>query len=251
MLKIPLLPFLCGALLCSVTSFAQENLVRNGSFEELTKCPDGNYNFPASYWSVLYGTPDLFASCVRQGEALAVPVNFEGTRSTFTGYNYAGIVLFSAGNRIRKKQRYLVAEAIYTRVIKPLKAGKRYKISFLVSLADSASFCADSIYCSLSNKAPVAAKGVKNTVGKWEKFEKSDPYGCSLNFACKGCWNRVEVIFMAKSGYNYLSIGLPRAKYSRTQYLRDVAKPVRPLSAGKWTQQVAYHYLDDIKLIEE
>jgi OOP family OmpA-OmpF porin len=251
MFEIFLLLFLYGVLLDPVTSFAQENLIRNGSFEELSRCPDGNYTFPAKYWSVLYGTPDLFASCVRSSGALAVPANFEGTRSTFTGYNYAGIVVLFAGDRLREKQRYRVTEAIYTRTIKTLKAGRRYKISFAISLADSADFCTDSLYCSLSDKGPVAAKAVKNTLGKWEKFEKSDQYGCSLNFSCKGCWNMVEVAFVAKSGYNYLSIGLPRAKYSKIQYLQDVAKPIRTLSTSKWAQLSAYYYLDNIQLIEE
>lgn len=255
MRKVASLLIISFFLLLTTKCFAQENLVRNGSFEELAKCPAESYIFPAKYWFALQGTPDLFAACVPQNHALAVPGNFKGTRSTFADYNYAGLFLVFQEKGFSERNCYLANEALGTRTTKTLRAGKHYRISLLLSLADSAEFCADSIYCFFSTKAPIAARPIKqgdrSMGGSYYKFQRSDNYGCSLNFACRGCWNRIEIDFIAKQDYNYLSIGLPRARYSRTQYLRDIAKPVRSLSASKWAQKTAYYYLDDIKLIEE
>ena len=151
--KTVFLLVLCAFLGLAASCLAQENLVRNGSFEDLTRCPDGNYNFPAKNWNVLQGTPDLFAACAPRGNALAVPANFEGTRSTFAGYNYAGIFLIFKEKSYNEKHCYLASESIYTHLAKEIKAGKRYKISFMLSLVDSSVFRADSLFCSLSAEA--------------------------------------------------------------------------------------------------
>lgn len=240
----------CTLLGLAASCFAQENLIRNGSFEELSRCPDGNYNFPAKNWFVLQGTPDLFASCAPRNSVLAVPTNFNGTRSTLAGYNYAGIFLVFVAKSCKEKNCYLASESISTHLTKALKAGKRYKISLMLSLADSAVFRTDSLFCSLSTEAPVAAKMIKQDETR-HRFKRSDTYGCSIQFACGGCWNKVEVEFTAKDAYTYLAIGLPRTHYSRATYRQDVARPLQPLPANKWAQSVAYYYLDDVQLTEE
>jgi hypothetical protein len=204
---------------------------------------------------VLQGTPDLFATCAPRNSALAVPANFNGTRSTFAGYNYAGISLVFVERSYNEKNCYLANESIVTRLTKPLKTGKRYKISFVLSLADSSIFRTDSLFCSFSDEAPVAAKmikqGQKSMSGAWLQFRHSDSYGCSIRFACGGCWNNVESAFIAKGAYTYLAIGLPRRQYSRAMYRQDVSQPLQPLLASKWAQSVAYYYLDDIRLVEQ
>lgn len=243
---------LAGCTLISIAGrcFAQENMIRNGSFEDLTKCPDGSYGFPAKNWFVLQGTPDLFAACAPRSSALAVPANFNGTRSTFAGYNYAGIFLVFVAKSYNEKNCYLVSESISTHLTKALKAGRHYKISFVLSLADSAVFRTDSLFCSFSTEAPVAAKTIKQDETRY-RFQRSDAYGCPIQFACGGCWNKVEVDFTAKDAYTYLAIGLPRTHYSRGTYRQDVARPLQPLPVSKWSQSVAYYYLDDVKLTEE
>lgn len=239
------------ALSLSNFCVAQDNIIYNGSFEELKACPRTEFDLPmAKGWQILRGTPDLFAACVPRGEPLGVPNNFNGTRGTFTGSAYAGISLIAFPNRFKSKYAYQMDEAIYTKLLKPLHSGARYRLSFLISSADSSYFCTDSLFCSFSKEPPVSITPVKGIMGKWNKFKNYDGFGCNINFPIKGSWNLVELEFIARNDYNYFSIGLPREYYTMKHYLHDLSNPLKSLSTSKWVEMDGYYYLDNFILIK-
>ena len=138
-------------------SFAQlahcQNLVKNWSFEDTIKCPeDASQLERAKYWiNPTAGTPDLFNACFTDtpyppmNPNVGVPYNYFGYQEAKTGKGYAAAIFFYKGSPN-------VREYMATELIKPLEVGKKYYVSFYVSLMDSASYATDDIGLYLSKE---------------------------------------------------------------------------------------------------
>ena len=246
--SIKLLISICLFLTCA--NCIAQGLVNNGSFEQSTKCPSSVLDFDNVVgWHIFRGTPDYFAACALNKE-LGVPLNFNGTRSTFFGNAYAGLSVLCKSDFFGNKINYLADESIYTRTAKTLQIGKSYELSFWISLADSSHFSTKNLYCTFSENAPVKSKRLNGVQGWWNKFESCDDFPCNIDFEIKGMWNKVTLKFVAKNRYNYFAIGLPRNCYSKSQYLADLTKPRLKLPMSKWNEMSAYYYVDNVTLIE-
>ncbi len=80
-----------------------QNLVQNGSFEEITACPELNSDYPmsstwdqvtkANGWSSFLNSPDLFSPCgyVNGIFDARAPMNTFGYQNARTGNNYGGV----------------------------------------------------------------------------------------------------------------------------------------------------------------
>ena len=106
-----------------------ENLVYNGSFEEYSVCPQridalGIMSGVDAWWQPTKGSSDYFNAC--GGRECLTPRNKMGMQEPHSGQAYCGIYC--------SKENY--REYLQTELKEPLKAGKRYKVSFWVSLAD-------------------------------------------------------------------------------------------------------------------
>ena len=122
--------FLIG--LFSFSSFAQINLVPNGSFENITSCPNSSINdsqlFLASPWwnscirnSLL--TPDLLNSC-NNDDGFSVPFNYFGYQEAYNGNGYAGFIGYAGSI-----PEYW-GENIEVKLNKTIKANKQYQLCF-------------------------------------------------------------------------------------------------------------------------
>ena len=108
-------------LLASVTLSAQ-NLIPNGSFEEMKKCPKaiGQIDRVELWNSPNEGTPDYFNACfTRNFNTVGVPNNYFGTMGSFDGAAYAGILCG------KKEKEYLQIS-----LMEPLVAGRKYCLRF-------------------------------------------------------------------------------------------------------------------------
>ncbi|WP_182859115.1 OmpA family protein [Flagellimonas aequoris] len=108
-------------------SFSQ-NLVRNGSFEEYSSCPEkmSNLNKDADYWSApTLGTTDYFNECSRT--KLGIPMNFKGKQEPFDGSAYAGLYLYAPDD---------YREYIQVPLAETLEKGSRYRLTLYISLAE-------------------------------------------------------------------------------------------------------------------
>lgn len=114
----------CLLLICLIhfgIAHAQ-NLIPNGGFEDMKKCPKalGQLDRVAFWSSPNTGTPDYFNKCfVKNFETVGVPNNFFGTRDAFEGAGYAGIL---CGNQEKEFLQINLAE--------PLVAGRAYCLRF-------------------------------------------------------------------------------------------------------------------------
>src|ERR1043165_6825321 len=73
-----------------------QNLVPNGSFEELTSCPQGYNGIDTCLgWFTESWSPDCLATCT-SFSGILVPNNHFGIQSPFEGENYAGGASYNA-----------------------------------------------------------------------------------------------------------------------------------------------------------
>jgi gliding motility-associated-like protein len=147
-MKYPVLAF--TAFLFSSVFFgnAQVNLVPNGSFEELTECPNG----PGMIgWNQLekcppwfksnVATTDLFNACANSDPFLynqiGVPSNYMGWQAAFDGDGYVGLSSFIPNDH--------GAEYASVRLTEKLKPCGIYQVRFWVSLSDYSTLAINSI----------------------------------------------------------------------------------------------------------
>lgn len=143
--------FLITLVLLPVLSYGQQNLVPNGSFEEMDFCPVGG-QWSASDWINPNGyTPDHFHSCAstNSGGPVSNPYNFRGWQYPRSGEAYMGIMSFS-------KSHAEVREYIQTELSEPLHASVPYLVSFYLSSAEKGRYAISTLGAALTVAPPPA-----------------------------------------------------------------------------------------------
>ncbi len=206
-MKAGLSYFLLTTVIClhlRHSCYAQENLIQNGSFEELqpnflgdTLCPsNGGAIGLAKHWSSARGTCDYFNSCSNEiWPNFGVPQNMYGYQMADDGSAYA--MLASYSTLFENAREYLWQE-----LPQVLLGGQGYKLSFRVSLPDSVNFAINSIGGLLT---------IDDT-RYWENADflnagpqvESDPLTLMDD---KEGWTTVSGSFVAVGGEKYLTIG--------------------------------------------
>ena len=209
------------------TVFSQ-NLVRNPSFEDYNSCPKDldNIERDVPHWSrPTGGTTDYFNKC---SPKLGVPINFNGSQATAYGGGYAGLYL-SAPNDYRE---YIQGELTQT-----LTKGRKYEISFYLSLADKSQQAVRDIGILFTKlqlkediKTPLTRQRDSNKDNEYNFVEVRN-WGY---FDDKTSWMLVQKVFIAEGTEKYLSIG---------NFKDDTRSKVKTLSGGK---DAAYYYLDNV-----
>jgi outer membrane protein OmpA-like peptidoglycan-associated protein len=216
-----------SCLLCS-TSVASQNLIKNPSFEEFVACPKalGTLNDDVVHWSTpTEGSTDYFNACSR---AMGTPKNFNGSQPADFGVGYAGLYLY-APNDYRE---YLQAELTQT-----LVKGKKYRVSFYVSLAERSDFAVKE-FGVLFSKERMQFEGKKELSGKKRYSKKGNSYnymeiGYSNFYSDTKDWVLVYTQFEAKGNERFMTLGNfknnPRTRLFKTK---------------RNAKQGAYYYVD-------
>ena len=174
--------------------YCQQNLVPNGSFEDMVSCPTSSDGLnKATGWFPYMETPDYLNSCTPNTD-ISVPNNLWGNQYAASGNAYVQIRCY--------------ADFMFTRevaggsLVAPLTIGQKYFVSFKVNRADILS---DSSYS-------INKLGAKfSTVS----FSPSNPVPIN-NFAHiftnsiisdTANWVLIMGSFVADSAYNYIMIG--------------------------------------------
>ncbi len=207
-----------------------QNLVYNPSFEEHFKCPEelGNIDDDVPHWSrSTGGTTDYFHSC---SSDMGVPKNFNGYQPADFGQAYAGLYL-SAPNDYR--------EYLQGQLKQPLRAGKRYEVSFYISLADKSGYSIRDIGVLFSsNKKKVNTRKVikfQGDISRNSKYSFTEMRNW-MYFTNTKSWSRVVTTFIAKGNEKFLTIG----------NFRDDRKS--NLHKEKGVKKAAYYYLDMVSV---
>lgn len=216
------------------TAFGQgENLVPNGSFEEVTKKPKkvGEIANATGWVSTTGARADLFSSV--KVPDIDVPLNIYGKESPKDGDNYAGIVGFSYGSKVPRTY-------VSTKLSTPLKKGMTYCVKMNVSLAEASKYSSNNIGILLSDKQP-------GTDAKVSIIE--EPSVLHFNNDLKilsGRFNWTEICgtFVAGGGEKFITIGnfVSDDETKQERMKKDPAVKVTEIAA-------AYYYIDDISVV--
>lgn len=209
-----------------------QNLVKNPSFEVFVNCPErlGNFSSDVVSWSIpTEGSTDYFNAC---SKVMGTPENFKGSQPVNFGKGYAGLYLY-APNDYR--------EYLQVGLVSTLEKGKKYQISFYVSLAERSDFAVKEFGILFSNKM-LKLKG-KKEISKKKRYEiQSNRYnyleiGYSNFYSDTHDWILVNAQFVANGTENYIILGNFNTN-ART----------RMFKIKKEEKQGAYYYVDMFKV---
>lgn len=221
-------------LLITSICFSQ-NLVLNGSFEDTEKCVAyiGRFDKVLNWSKPNRGTTDLFNDCIKS-EA-GIPKNYNGNQRALDGHNYAGIYTFS---------NHDYREYIQGRTTKRLEKGKKYKLTFHISLAEKSDFAIKNFAVLLSknqlnfyNSDKISSRLLKKD--KSNKY-KLYPIENKRYYDNTERWIPIEVTFTASGYEEYITIG----NFNRNSKT-DKIKISRIIS-----QNISYYYIDDVSLVD-
>jgi len=216
----------------SLQSFAQ-NLVPNGEFDKFKYCP---YGFTLDRLTIVphwrqptMGTADYFNEC---SESYSVPNNPMGTQSAVMGPGYIGLVAFSP-------KEYNTREYIQVKLTEPLSAGKKYCVSFLVSLADHSQYIIDGFGVYFSQKI-IKGNG-KKALNYRPQIEVPEGYLLQDEID----WMEISEIYQAEGGEEYLTFGNFKSDNEMHVKFRNIH-----IESPYHSWDFAYYYLDHVSVVE-
>ena len=220
-------------------------MVYNPSFEEHRDCPQriealGVMQEVDAWWQPTAGSSDYFNTC--GGRECSVPQNKLGMQKARSGEAYCGI--YCSRDQYR--------EYLQTQLKSPLIAGKRYRISFWVSLSEKSPHAAttlgalftkesieDSTLGIVMNRETIdlGNQGTQS-IAKYFEPQVVNPHERPLTDTKE--WMEISGEFTAEGGEEFLTLGnfLPFNK-SRIIPIRDDKTPLHG----------AYYYIDDVSVV--
>lgn len=238
-------PNLLIALFCAGSLFAQQNLVTNPGFEDLSATVSNwNQLSHANGWSnANAGSVDILAKTAGAGN-VGIPVNELGTVEPFDGDHCAGFVAWKDDMRPNFKKLWKgktvkphrpawnkYSEYLQGQLSQPLTADANYKVSFKVSLGDNSDRAVSGLGAMFSSE-PVAEnhrRFLDGTPDVWTTEVIKDKEG----------WVEVKGEFTAAGGEQYIIIGAYSGEYMTKENI--VSGP---------DNQRAYYYVDGISVTE-
>lgn len=210
--------------------FAQNNLVENGSFEDYEgKVKKVGSISQANGWASATGSKaDLFVPTKEIG--VGTPDNLYGTEAPKEGDCYAGIVAYSYGDKVPRSY-------ITTRLTETMKKGKKYCVSYNVSLAEGSKYAVNQMGMLFSSKA-------YESDAKTNLVESAQVKSDKIFNAMYG-WHQICGVYIAKGGEKYVTLG----NFNATQDIKNEKN--KPDKGVKATPIVAaYYYIDDVVVFE-
>ena len=212
-----------------------QNLVRNPSFEIVRTCTDtiSSFSTDVASWSTPnYGTTDLFNSCSTESK-VSIPQNYIGNQVSKFGNKYAGFYLFSDED---------YREYIQGEFLAPLEKGKKYRISFYISLGESSKYALKSIGFILSNpKILYPSWGVlsqNELENLWMDNSSIYKIGNKNFYSDFDNWTLVSKDFVAKGGENFLVIG----------NFDTNSNTKKKIINKKATHKISYYFIDMVSV---
>lgn len=219
-------------------------LVYNGSFERHTSCPEridalGIMAGVEAWWQPTRGSSDYFNSC--GSRECMVPRNKMGTQPARTGEAYCGIYCSQEHYR----------EYLQTELAQPLTAGRRYRVSFAVCLAEKSPHALATIGALLTHERITDTSW--NILKRQETIDLGDgqvqriaaPYSPQVENLQEHVldnekeWTTVSGELTAKGGERFLTIGNFRP--FNQSHIVAIEGGVRNLPG-------AYYYIDDVSV---
>lgn len=206
-------------LITSTNTFAQKNLVPNGSFENLNSCTIYfDMLSKAEGWEGYKFTPDVLNRCA-SSDFLNVPKNTYGYEPASTGNGYAGILTYH--------YKY-ENELIGVKLNQTLEKGSIYEVSFKVSLAEYHSrYATNNIGAWFTNNPEIAKDYQNPQINHREVITQYEG------------WTKITAYYKAEDNYEYLVLG---------NFFTDENTERQEMSFGEF--DASYYYIDDISVVK-
>jgi outer membrane protein OmpA-like peptidoglycan-associated protein len=226
--------FLFLSVIIPVQIKAQENLVPNPSFENLTVKPKkiGELDKAAPWKSPTQGTAEIFYQGAKNDE-ISAPKSLLGHQIPRTGGNYAGAIFYDKKNPDLRE--YLQVE-----LVQELEAGKIYCVEFYVNISDLSKYSIDLIGAHFGKKAIGAANmeplrvtpQIVNTPGRI--------IGDQVR------WELICGEFVSSGGEKFLTIG----SFHNDKQLQ-IGRMRKPKDVPGQQNDYGYYFIDDVSVIEQ
>ena len=208
-------------------SFAQQNLVRNGNFEEYTYCPTTMDDFSVKNWySPTTASPNYLNSCNLTDAG--VPQNSWGYQYAHSGNAYVGFNTSDFEPSSTNAREY-----VQSKLISKLEKDEFYEVSFYVSRADSCRRACDNIGLYLS----------VNEIGSLDNLllPYSPQVVSELNFPIENdtSWIKIIDTIVASGNEEFITIGVFSSN-SNTNW-------VNVGGSNSWTYE-SYYFIDDVSV---
>lgn len=234
-------------LLSATGAYAQkaDNWVYNGSFEGHSQCPDhidatGLMVGVEAWWQPTRGSSDHFDPC--GGRECLVPRNKMGVQEAHSGNAYCGIYCSQEHYR----------EYLQTELVRPLVAGRRYRVGFWVSLAEKSPQAvatlgalltperiSDSTWGILMQKEVATLDDGQRQVFSTYYVPQVE-HAADSPLADTKRWVCIEGELTALGGERFLTIGNFRSFNQSNVVATNTAAGVLP---------GAYYYIDDVEVV--
>lgn len=223
-----LLPIL--GITFSVVAQDVDNLVPNGSFEQISGKLRrlGGIEAAEGWVSPTGVSADLYSASANSPD-IQVPQNFYGKEDAVDGSNYAGIVVYSHGDKMPRS--YLTSK-----LSTPMKKGMRYRVTFRASLAELSKYSTNKLAAHISKKPFETKEKVPALI---EKSHIMHPQEIVFN-AMYG-WEMVCGEYIAEGGERYITIG----NFTPNDQVKD-EKNKKPREVKGNQIVAAYYYIDDV-----
>lgn len=223
-----------------------QNLVPNGDFESISRCPS-NYKFntinnwfnPTGSLQYHYATPDYFNKCANDslmGMYWGMPQNWAGYENAHSGDGYCHICLygnFSVCNNFR--------EYIEIKLNNPLQNNRRYILILYVSKVDSSNLAIDRFGAAFTKDSLIAK--IDTNLNFQPQIETPE---YQFFTKTKG-WTEIKQTYIAKGGEQFLTLG--NFRNNKSTHL-DTIMPVLPPNSGYSYEErnSGGYFIDDVSL---
>ncbi len=231
-------------ILCGMTAFAQD-LVKNPSFEFDLVGPTNfdKIDLALGWYNANGGTADLYSPEAPKS-LVGIPENHQGTQEAYDGDSYAGIIAYQDDKVCDWKESVLnmsptpkdgyqkYSEYLECELSRTLVAGKRYRITYQVSLSDKSTRA-------ISNLGAVATtEKIDQQSNAFLDIEPSFVYDQVIED--KDGWTEISGIFTAKGGEKFITIGVFNPNDMEKVNLKE---------GGVLDTKRAYYYVDGLTML--
>jgi OmpA-OmpF porin, OOP family len=223
-----ILPLVCGLV---ATAQEGENLVENGSFEQVDKGVKklGSIQNAVGWTHPTGAKSDLFIGGSKVPE-VGTETNVYGMEQAHDGSNFAGIVVYSHQNKVPRT--YLT-----TKLSSPMKKGMKYCVKFYVSLGEYSKYASNNIGANF-NKKEFGTTEKNSIIDETHVMDFNNKI-----FNATFGWDRVCGTYTAQGGEKFLTIG----NFSTDE--KTKTERVKKSPDLKGTQTItAYYFIDNISV---
>src|SRR4051812_30217086 len=219
---ILLLPFLFAFTIgCSVST--THNLITNGGFDQIEKCPTGISQLKLATGWFSSGSPDLFCTCANSKSVIYPKLSFVGSLLPYSGDCYCGFI-------VNPQYKEYVTYALE----KKIRRRKTYCISFLYSRSAFSGMKIGSLGIYLHKEMYSNAKRGQPMYNKTAKVQIADH---------PGIWSSASFTFVSRGGEKFITIGSFEKDLSKAEYVssNQNKKNARIFNYGR----SGYYFIED------